>query len=182
MKCNQSRPGFELESPCPFPTTITITPRAPPLLLMLSVVAMIPRNYILRKSTCVYKFTISQKKICIWIISRFLTKRKRISGPNKNNKYIQLGFRNGILHWKMFHADNEKMKYRKINRIKRTAKPGKHKNAGWEREYKYFEILEASLIKQSRKKKLQKFISEEQKKFLKPSPAVIISSKDSTSG
>ena len=22
MKCNQSRPGFELMSPCPFPTTI----------------------------------------------------------------------------------------------------------------------------------------------------------------
>ena len=30
MKCNQSRPGFELVSPCPFPTTITITPQAPP--------------------------------------------------------------------------------------------------------------------------------------------------------
>ena len=29
MKCNQSLPGFELVSPCPFPTTITITPRAP---------------------------------------------------------------------------------------------------------------------------------------------------------
>ena len=27
MKCNQSRPGFELESPCSFPTTITTTPR-----------------------------------------------------------------------------------------------------------------------------------------------------------
>ena len=32
MKCNQSRPGFELESPCSFPTTITTTPRAPFLL------------------------------------------------------------------------------------------------------------------------------------------------------
>ncbi len=30
VKCNQSRSGFELVSPCPFPTTITITPRAPP--------------------------------------------------------------------------------------------------------------------------------------------------------
>ena len=29
MKCNRSRLGFELVSPCPFPTTITITPRAP---------------------------------------------------------------------------------------------------------------------------------------------------------
>ena len=27
MKCNQPRPGFELVSPCPFPTSITITPR-----------------------------------------------------------------------------------------------------------------------------------------------------------
>ena len=26
--CDQSRPGFELVSPCPFPTTITITPQA----------------------------------------------------------------------------------------------------------------------------------------------------------
>ena len=29
MKCNQSRPGFELMSLCPVPTRITITPRAP---------------------------------------------------------------------------------------------------------------------------------------------------------
>ena len=29
MKCNQSRPGFELVSPCPFSTTVTITPRTP---------------------------------------------------------------------------------------------------------------------------------------------------------
>ena len=35
-KCNQSRPGFELVSPCPFPTTITTTPRAPPRRLMYS--------------------------------------------------------------------------------------------------------------------------------------------------
>ena len=33
MKCNKSHPGFELVSPCPFPTTITITPRAHPLVL-----------------------------------------------------------------------------------------------------------------------------------------------------
>ena len=29
MKCNQSRRGFELVPPCPFPTMITLTPRAP---------------------------------------------------------------------------------------------------------------------------------------------------------
>ena len=32
MKCNQSGPGFELVSPCPFPTTITI--RRPNIMLM----------------------------------------------------------------------------------------------------------------------------------------------------
>ena len=37
MKCNQSRPGFELVPPCPFPTTITITPRAPPKVIYLSI-------------------------------------------------------------------------------------------------------------------------------------------------
>ena len=31
MICSQSRPGFEHVSPCPFPTTITTTPWAPPL-------------------------------------------------------------------------------------------------------------------------------------------------------
>ena len=31
MKCNQSRPGFKLVLPYPFPTTMTITPQAPPL-------------------------------------------------------------------------------------------------------------------------------------------------------
>ena len=30
MKGNRSHPGFELVSPCPFPITITITPRVPP--------------------------------------------------------------------------------------------------------------------------------------------------------
>ena len=30
MKYNQSHPGFELVSPCPIPTTITITPQAHP--------------------------------------------------------------------------------------------------------------------------------------------------------
>ena len=34
MKCNQSRPGFELVSPCPFPTTISITPRVPPFICL----------------------------------------------------------------------------------------------------------------------------------------------------
>ena len=36
MKCNQSRPGFELVSPCPFPTTITIAPRPPQFTIRLN--------------------------------------------------------------------------------------------------------------------------------------------------
>ena len=34
MNCNQSNPGFELVSPCPFPMTIAITPRTPPELML----------------------------------------------------------------------------------------------------------------------------------------------------
>ena len=33
MNGNQHRPGFELGLQCPFPTTITVTPIAPPLLM-----------------------------------------------------------------------------------------------------------------------------------------------------
>ena len=36
MKYNQSRPEFELVSPCPLPTRITITPRAPHFVLIYS--------------------------------------------------------------------------------------------------------------------------------------------------
>ena len=35
MKCNQSRLGFDLVSPCPFPATIAIRPRAPPKSIIL---------------------------------------------------------------------------------------------------------------------------------------------------
>ena len=34
MNRNQSRPGFELVLSCPIPTTITITPRAPPNMVL----------------------------------------------------------------------------------------------------------------------------------------------------
>ena len=37
MKCNQSRPGCELVSPCPFATTITITPQAPPITIIYTI-------------------------------------------------------------------------------------------------------------------------------------------------
>ena len=37
VKCNQPRPGFEFVSPCPFPTTITITSREPPVSVYLTI-------------------------------------------------------------------------------------------------------------------------------------------------
>ena len=46
MKCKQSRPGFELVSPYPFPTTITITPRALSDLAKASIVHMLSITYI----------------------------------------------------------------------------------------------------------------------------------------
>ena len=43
MKCNQYRPGFELVSPCSFPTATTTTPRAPP-------------NYVIKLSFSLYRY------------------------------------------------------------------------------------------------------------------------------
>ena len=50
MKCNQSRIGFELVSPCPFPTTITTAPRAPPFTysyLIISIIILLIRDFFL---------------------------------------------------------------------------------------------------------------------------------------
>ena len=44
MKCYQSHPGFELVSPCPFPTTIAITPRAPPKHLLKALIEANPHK------------------------------------------------------------------------------------------------------------------------------------------
>ena len=59
MKCNQFRPGFELVSPCPIPTTITTTPRAPPNIVagvlqgdsLAPYLFIICLDYVLRTST-----------------------------------------------------------------------------------------------------------------------------------
>ena len=41
-------------------------------------------------------------------------KWKRTGNPNTNNKNIQPGYRNGIWHWKLCQADNEKSTKREI--------------------------------------------------------------------
>ena len=55
MKCNQSRPGFELVSSCPFPTTITITPWACMYVyIYIYILCMCMYVYIFISCVCVY--------------------------------------------------------------------------------------------------------------------------------
>ena len=79
---------------------------------LLFVIAMLPLNHILRKSTCGYKLSKSQKKINnLNVHGRHQTicqKRKRIGNPNKSSENIQSGHSNGIWQRKMCHAINEK--------------------------------------------------------------------------
>ena len=56
MKYSQSRPGFELVSPCPFPTTITITPQAPPLVI--NHLVTVPRTPVSAGITITFMFHI----------------------------------------------------------------------------------------------------------------------------
>ena len=68
MKCNQSDPVFELVSLCPFPTTITITPRAPP-----DSFDICPYQYILMMMMMIfyilmflfYCFTVAHLTVCL---------------------------------------------------------------------------------------------------------------------
>ena len=57
MKCNQPRPGFELVLPYPFPTTINITPRAPPSRFVWSVLTLRSQRIV-----CVFEYS----NICLW--------------------------------------------------------------------------------------------------------------------
>ena len=68
MKCNQSRLGFELVSPCPFPTTITITPRASwvsspgvPVYVQCSFIAIIPRSTLTLNDRACLSILVTQK-------------------------------------------------------------------------------------------------------------------------
>ena len=66
MRCNQSRPGFELVSLCPFPTTITITPRAPRAFLAQLPVAHLPQPVV---SSLIYTFCANLlHSLIMWLI------------------------------------------------------------------------------------------------------------------
>ena len=62
MKCNQSRPGFELESPYPFPTTITITPRSPPKHGIITFAAVAVREMLLLYLVILSMFSLRERK------------------------------------------------------------------------------------------------------------------------
>ena len=57
VNCNQLRPGFELVSSCPFPTTMTIIPQTPPLYTR-NLVVKFRQKYILCKMGHINTFKI----------------------------------------------------------------------------------------------------------------------------
>ena len=71
MKCNQSRPGFELGSPCSFPTTITITPRAPP-----ESITLVPRSLDRRIEDNTWKLT----TVCLPYVKGLAERIEKIYG------------------------------------------------------------------------------------------------------
>ena len=59
MKCNQSCPVFEFVSLCPFPTTITITPRAPPVVSKFILIFSVTKRCCTYNLFVVYFFLLS---------------------------------------------------------------------------------------------------------------------------
>ena len=80
VKWYQSRPGFELVSLCPFPTTITITPRAPPINTLWKIL-LIPTINTLRKFLLISTINTLRK---IHLISTINTLRKILLMPTIN--------------------------------------------------------------------------------------------------
>ena len=81
MKCNQSRLGFELVSPCSFPMAITTTPRAPP---QVSVVDKLPMKGI----SLILGNEVESKKC-------HPKKMAKISAKNEETKMARMNAKNG---------------------------------------------------------------------------------------
>ena len=77
MKCNQYRPGFELVSPCPFPTTITITPRAPPRVNCILLKIYSSLSFVLKKIHISFFFN---SGMCVFIGDKVLIKQSLTYG------------------------------------------------------------------------------------------------------
>ena len=129
---------------------------------------MMPLNHILRKYTGGCKLTKSQEKInhqkYMDDIKLFAKNETRIGNLNTGSENIRLGYRDGIWHRKMCHANNEKPK--KANKGKnRTTNSRKIRTLGEKENYKCLGILGADTIKQAKMKKENlKRVSQESKK------------------
>ena len=77
-----------------------------------------------------------------------MQKCKRTRDPDTNNKNIQPEYRNGIWHWKMCLAHNEKWEKRN-NWKNRTTNQESITMLGEKENYKYLGMLEADTIKQA---------------------------------
>ena len=96
-------------------------------------------------------------------------KRKWIGNSDTSNKYIQLGYRNGIWDRKMCQDDNETWKETN-NGSKRTAK-SKMNRTLWEKEDdKYLGILEADTIKREEMKEISEEYLRRTKKLIGSKP------------
>ena len=95
------------------------------------VLAMMPLNRILRKFTGRYNIHISKEKKTPHFHGRYqivCRKLKRIRNSNTGSEDIQSWYKDGILHRKMCHANNEQRKTTNDGR-NRTTESGKNQNA-----------------------------------------------------
>ena len=65
MKCNQSTARFELVSPCPFPTTMTITPREPPRIFIYMNVSIQFEKFIWSHPAFIPLFRVPWEKLAV---------------------------------------------------------------------------------------------------------------------
>ena len=111
---------------------------------------------------CIFQsgvFTKSRENIfttCIWGISRYLEMMKRNSmkesPKKKGNKNILPGYRNGIWHWIMFHADRKSGKREKTEAIE-LSNQGSIRTLGEKNNGKSLGIFSTNTIKQWLNKK-----------------------------
>ena len=117
-----------------------------------------PLSYTLRKSFGGYEFTKSQEKIThlVYIddIKLFAKNDKELEILVEKN--IQPGYRNGIWHWKMYLAPNEKWN-RETTQVIELLNQERIKILGEKENFKFLGILEADTIKHQKcKKKIRK--------------------------
>ena len=117
------------------------------------VIAMMPLNHIVRKCTGGYKLHKLQEKNQLpkedWQHQTVCQKWERIGNPNTGSVDIQLRYRDGICHRKMYYANNEKRHWTKGIELTNL---DKIRTLGEMEIFKYFGISETDTIKQAEMK------------------------------